>query len=122
MHQDHCREIARAAAVACHERHDYMPPTPLLAEVWHPHQWVVDAMLLAAHAAERERDRYKAAEIQRLAKLAESKGTRAVIHLRRARKAETLLREVLEALPGLQAPNCLGMDLYQRIGAALGPN
>lgn len=42
--------------------------------------------------------------------------------LLKAERQEKLLREVLEALPGLQAPNCLGMDLYQRIGAALGPN
>ena len=37
-----------------------MPATPLLSEVWQPHRWVVDAMLLAADVAERERDRYKA--------------------------------------------------------------
>lgn len=65
---------------------------------------------------------HKDADIQRLAELADSEGTRAVNYLRRARKAEKLLREVLEALPGLQAPNCLGMDLYQRIGDAMGPN
>ncbi len=61
-------------------------------------------------------------EIERLRELADSEGTRAVNYLRRARKAEKLLREVLESLPGLQAPNCLGMDLYQRIGEALRPN
>lgn len=66
MHQDQCREIARAAAVACHERHDYMPATPPLAEVWRPHRWVVDAMLLAAHEAEKERDRYKAGNTELL--------------------------------------------------------
>lgn len=60
MHQDRCVELARQAAVDCGERHDYMPPTPLLAEVWHPHRWVVDAMLLAADEAERERDSFKA--------------------------------------------------------------
>lgn len=59
MHQDKAIEIAREAAVDCGERHDYMPPTPLLAEVWHPHRWVVDAMLMAAHEAEQERDRYR---------------------------------------------------------------
>ena len=37
---------------------DYMPPTDLLAETWQPHRWVVDAMLLAAHEAESERDGY----------------------------------------------------------------
>ena len=66
MHQDQCVEIARGAAVACHERHDCMPPTPLLAEVWMPHRWVVDAMLLAAHVAEQERDRYKAGNTELL--------------------------------------------------------
>jgi len=60
MHQDRCVELARQAAVDCGERHDYMPATPLLAEVWHPHRWVVDAMLLAADEAERERDSFKA--------------------------------------------------------------
>lgn len=60
MHQARCVELARQAAVDCGERHDYMPVTRLLAEVWHPHRWVVDAMLLAAHDAEQERDRYKA--------------------------------------------------------------
>lgn len=59
MHQDKCVEIARQAAVDCGERHDYMPATELLAETWHPHRWVVDAMLLAADEAERERDAYK---------------------------------------------------------------
>lgn len=67
-------------------------------------------------------DKRAADELERLAELADSEGTRAVNYLRRARKAEKLLREVLEALPGLQAPNCLGMDLYLRIGSALGPN
>lgn len=61
-------------------------------------------------------------EMNRLRELADSEGTRSVECLRRARRAERLLREVLDALPGLQAPNCLGMDLYQRIGAAVGPN
>ena len=66
MHQNQAREIARAAAVACHERHDYMPPTPLLAEDWQPHRWVVDAMLCAADVAERERDSYKAGNTELL--------------------------------------------------------
>lgn len=59
MHQDKAIELAREAAVDCDERHDYMPATPLLAEVWHPHRWVVDAMLNAAAVAEGERDRYR---------------------------------------------------------------
>lgn len=59
MHQDRCIQIARDAAVDCGERHDYMPATPLLAEDWHPHRWVIDAMLRAAHEAERERDGYR---------------------------------------------------------------
>lgn len=58
MHQDRCVELAREAAVACGERHSYMPATDLLAETWQPHRWVVDAMLLAAHEAESERDGY----------------------------------------------------------------
>ena len=60
MHQDKCLELAREAATWCAERHDYMPPTELLAETWHPHRWVVDAMLLAAGEAEKERDAFKA--------------------------------------------------------------
>lgn len=66
MHQEKCVELAREAAVDCGERHDYMPATPLLAEVWHPHRWVVDAMLLAAHEAEQERNRYKAGNTELL--------------------------------------------------------
>lgn len=60
MHQDRCVELAREAAVACGERHSYMPATDLLAETWQPHRWVIDAMLLAAHEAETERDGYRA--------------------------------------------------------------
>lgn len=59
MHQDKCIEIARDAAVECNERHDYMPATPLLAETWLPHRWVVDAMQAAAYDAELERDQYR---------------------------------------------------------------
>jgi len=59
MHQDRCVELAREAAVHCGERHEYMPATELLAETWHPHRWVVDAMLLATNEAEIERDSYK---------------------------------------------------------------
>lgn len=66
MHQDKAIEIAREAAVDCGERHDYMPPTPLLAEVWMPHRWVIDAMLLAAHEAEKERDAFKAGNTELL--------------------------------------------------------
>ena len=61
------------------------------------------------------------AELAAARELADSEGTRAVDYMRRARKAEKLLREVLDALPGLQAPNCLGMDLYQRVSAATAP-
>jgi len=66
MHQDRCVELAREAAVDCGERHDYMPATELLAETWQPHRWVIDAMLLAAHDAEQERDRYKAGNTELL--------------------------------------------------------
>lgn len=59
MHQDRCVQLAREAAVDCGERHDYMPPTELLAEMWQPHRWVVDAMLAAAHEAEQDRDRFR---------------------------------------------------------------
>ena len=59
MHQDRCVQLAREAAVACGERHAYMPATELLAETWQPHRWVIDAMLLAADEAERERDQYR---------------------------------------------------------------
>ena len=66
MHQDRCVELAREAAVECGERHDYMPATDLLAETWHPHRWVVDAMLKAAHEAETERDQYRAGNTELL--------------------------------------------------------
>lgn len=66
MHQDRCVELAREAAVACGERHDYMPATDLLAETWQPHRWVIDAMLLAADEAERERDGFKAGNTELL--------------------------------------------------------
>ncbi|WP_128000361.1 hypothetical protein [Piscinibacter defluvii] len=59
MHQDRCVQIAREAAVACGERHSYMPATDLLAETWQPHRWVVDAMLLAANEAETQRDQFR---------------------------------------------------------------
>lgn len=64
MHQDKAVEIAREAAVDCGERHEYMPATPLLAEDWQPHRWVVDAMLIAAAIAEGERDRFRAGNTQ----------------------------------------------------------
>lgn len=60
MHQDKCVELARDAAVDCDERHTYMPTDAAAAADWHPHRWVVDAMLLAADVAERERDQFKA--------------------------------------------------------------
>jgi hypothetical protein len=66
MHQDRCVDLAREAAVACGERHDYMPATDLLAETWHPHRWVVEAMLLAADEVERERDAYMAGNTELL--------------------------------------------------------
>lgn len=66
MHQDRCVQLAREAAVDCGERHDYMPTTELLAETWQPHRWVVDAMLLAADEAERERDAFKAGNTELL--------------------------------------------------------
>ena len=66
MHQDRCVDLAREAAVACGERHDYMPATELLAETWQPHRWVIDAMLLAADEAERERDAYMAGNTELL--------------------------------------------------------
>ena len=40
-------ELARKAATRCDQRHAYMPATPQEAQTWHPHRWVVDAMLLA---------------------------------------------------------------------------
>jgi hypothetical protein len=66
MHQDRCVELAREAAVACGERHSYMPATDLLAETWQPHRWVIDAMLLAADEPERERDQYRAGNTELL--------------------------------------------------------
>lgn len=58
MHQDQCRAIARAAAFNCGERHDYMPSTVEAAAAFQPHRWVIDAMLRAAHEAEKQRDQY----------------------------------------------------------------
>lgn len=66
MHQDKCVELAREAATDCSEKHDYMPKTDLEAVGWMPHRWVVDAMLLAADVAERERDSYKAGNTELL--------------------------------------------------------
>lgn len=66
MHQDRCVQLAREAAVDCGERHGYMPATELLAETWQPHRWVVDAMLLAAHEAEQERDQYRSGNTELL--------------------------------------------------------
>jgi hypothetical protein len=66
MHQNKAIELAREAAVDCGERHEYMPATPLLAETWSPHRWVVDAMLLAAHEAEQQRDSYRNGNTQLL--------------------------------------------------------
>ncbi len=66
MHQDKAIELAREAAVDCKERHAYMPATPLLAEDWMPHRWVIDAMLLAALGAEIERDAFKAGNTELL--------------------------------------------------------
>jgi hypothetical protein len=66
MHQDQCVELAREAVVYCGERHDYMPATELLAETFQPHRWVIDAMLLAADVAERERDQYRAGNTELL--------------------------------------------------------
>lgn len=60
MHQDQCVQIAREAAVACGERHSYMPDTDEAAATWQPHRWVIDAMLVASGEAERERDSFRA--------------------------------------------------------------
>ena len=60
MHQNHCIELAREAAMDCAEKHSYMPKTDLEALSWQPHRWVVDAMLRAADVAERERDNFRA--------------------------------------------------------------
>lgn len=66
MHQDKAIELARDSALNCGERHDYMPATPLLAEDWMPHRWVVDAMLMAAHEAEQWAIRYRNGNTQLL--------------------------------------------------------
>lgn len=100
MHQDKCIELAREAAVACGERHSYMPATDLLAETWHPHRWVVDAMLLAADEAERERDAFKAGNTELLELLMK-------LH---AGQHESILPRVREILAGaglLNADNTL---------------
>lgn len=66
MHQDKCLELARQAATDCGERHDYLPDSDSLAETFTPHRWVVDAMLLAADEAERDRDSFKAGNTELL--------------------------------------------------------
>ena len=66
MHQDQCVNIAQDAAMACTERHDYMPVTQDQADTFQPHRWVIEAMLYAADVAEQERDRYKAGNTELL--------------------------------------------------------
>ena len=66
MNHNQCVEIARGAAVACHERHAYMPIDVQQSEQWLPHRWMVDAMLMAADVAERERDSFKAGNTELL--------------------------------------------------------
>jgi hypothetical protein len=90
MHQDRCVEIAREAAVACGERHDYLPATELLASTFQPHRWVIDAMLHAAHEAEKERDQYRAGNTELLELLMK-------LH---AGQHESLLPRVREILMG----------------------
>lgn len=100
MHQDRCVQIAREAAVACGERHAYMPATELLAEVWQPHRWVVDAMLIATAEAELERDSFKAGNTELLELLMK-------LH---AGQHESILPRVREILAGaglLNADNTL---------------
>jgi len=55
-----------------------------------------------------------ASELRRLHAVEASRTT-----ARTPRKAEKLLREVLEAMPGLQAVNCLGRDLHERVCAVV---
>ena len=43
-----------------------MPASEAEAETWNPHRWVVDAMLLAAGEAEKERDAFKAGNTELL--------------------------------------------------------
>lgn len=71
-------EIARQSAVACHERHDYMPGTARQAETWQPHRWAIDAMLCAADVSRRERDallEMNAKQAQTIASLREAMKT-----------------------------------------------
>lgn len=66
MHQDKCVELARQAAVDCGQRHGYMPATDSEAKEWQPHRWVIDAMLMSAEEAERERDEFRAGNTELL--------------------------------------------------------
>jgi hypothetical protein len=59
MTDDQAIELARRCAVDCEERHEYMPATPLLAEVWQPHRWVLDAIQEGVHETELARDAYR---------------------------------------------------------------
>ena len=36
--------IAREEALIAHADHDYLPKTPEQADVFHPHEWVLEAM------------------------------------------------------------------------------
>jgi len=106
MHQDRCVELAREAAIECGERHDYMPATDLLADTWHPHRWVVDAMLKAADEAERERDAYKSGNTELLELLMK-------LH---AGQHESILPRVREILAGaglVDADNRLCWDALE---------
>ena len=106
MHQDQCVQLAREAATYCGERHDYMPATELLAETWQPHRWVIDAMLLAANVAEKERDSFKAGNTELLELLMK-------LH---AGQHESILPRVREILAGaglLHADNTLNWDALE---------
>lgn len=114
MREDRALDIARICAYSAGtdspDAPSYLPRTTAAGVQFVPHQWVLNAILRAAAETERGRPaehpepmtrEWCAAEIKRLRDLADSEGTRAVDYLRRARKAEAALSELV-ALKELQ--------------------
>ena len=47
MTRNQAIEIARQRALNAREGHGYLPVTEADAQTWMPHEWVIDAILLA---------------------------------------------------------------------------
>lgn len=83
-----------------------MPANEAEAKAWNPHRWVVDAMLMAAHEAEKERDAFKAGNTELLELLMK-------LH---AGQSESILPRVREILAGaglLSADNTLNWEALE---------